>query len=524
MKNTINLAKIYFKEMLTNSFSRSSKRSGAKNALTFALLFIFIAVCLGYMIYNFAVLQVSVSGSANGIIVLGLLIATIMVIMMTAFDTQGYFYQSKDYELLQSLPIKTTSIITAKYISSYIMSFIYNSMIAIPTFVIYFCFEQISALSIIFAIIGLILLPAFTQLIGSLLAWIVNIISSKMKNKNIIRSVISILFLILVYVFIYSADTTAFVDAFIGQVPIAIKIVLPQIYFLHNAITSSSILWMLAFVLTSLAFTSISILVVSISYKKINSELNTNIKSKKKGKIYYKKSKPISTLIKKEAKTFFSSPIYLINGIIGPVLVIIMAVVLANGMNGLAGESLNIFAVISMTLFTLVLGIVPTTAVSISIEGSKFYSLKSFPIRYESIIFSKIGFNFILSFPFLLIAQIILWVVNPFEIGICILLFFYYIISLILYASFGMLMNLKMPRLKWSSETQAVKQGGSMITTMIVNMIVSFLPLIMYFILMSYIKSIVLYMCIMFVINFALLIVVLTLLFTLGKKLYNKIQ
>ena len=281
---------------------------------------------------------------------------------------------------------------------------------------------------------------------------------------------------------------------------------------------------MLAFVLTSWAFTSISILVVSISYKKINSDLNTNIKSKKKGKIYYKKSKPISTLIKKETKTFFSSPIYLFNGIIGPVLVIIMAVVLANGMNGLAGESLNIFAVISMTLFTLVLGIVPTTAVSISIEGSKFYSLKSFPIRYESIIFSKIGFNFILSFPFLLIAQIILWVVNPFEIGICILLFFYYIISLILYSSFGMLMNLKMPRLKWSSETQAVKQGGSMITTMIVNMIVSFLPLIMYFILMSYIKSIFLYMCIMFVINFALLIVVLTLLFTLGKKLYNKIQ
>lgn len=526
MKNTINLTKIYFKETLTNSFSRSSKRSGAKNALIFVFLFIFVAMCLGYSLYNLASMQISISGSANGIIIIGLMMSTIMVIMMTAFDTQGYFYKSKDYDMLQSLPIKTTSIVTAKYLSSYAMSFIYNAMIALPTFVIYFWFEKINVISIIFAIIGLILLPAFTQLLGSLLAWVVNIISSKMKNKNIMRSVITILFLILLFVFIYSAETTTFANAFIKDVPLAIKIVLPQIYFLYNAVTNASMLWFLAFVVINLSFATISIIVVSISYKKINSALNTNLKSKNKGKIYYKKSKVIFSLVKKEAKTFFSTPIYLMNGIMGPVLVIIMAVMLANGIWKISGEGLNIYAIISMTLLTLPIGLVPTTAVSISIEGDKFYTLKSLPIKYETIIISKIAFNLILSFPFLLIAQIILWAVNPFELGICILLFFYYIISLILYSSFGMLMNLKMPRLKWSSETQAVKQGGSLIVTMIVNMIVSFLPLILYFVFGSSIASIglVLYMGILFVFNLVLLIVLLVLLFTIGKRLYAKIQ
>ena len=201
-----------------------------------------------------------------------------------------------------------------------------------------------------------------------------------MKNKNIMRSVITILFLILLFVFIYSAETTTFANAFIKDVPLAIKIVLPQIYFLYNAVTNASMLWFLAFVVINLSFATISIIVVSISYRKINSALYTYLKSKNKGKIYYKKTKVIFSLVKKEAKTFFSTPIYLMNGIMGPVLVTIMAVMLANGIWKISGEGLNIYAIISMTLLTLPIGLVPTTAVSISIEGDKFYTLKSLPI------------------------------------------------------------------------------------------------------------------------------------------------
>ncbi len=526
MKNTINLTKIYFKESLSNSFNSTNKRGILKNVLYFILMFLFVAFCLGYSLYNMANAQMQLYGSASSIILIGLLMSTIMVIMMTGFDTQGYFYKSKDYEILQSLPIKTTSVVTAKYLSSYMMSFIYNSMIAIPTFVVYFYFEKISTLAIIFAVFGLLLFPAFTQLIGSLLAWIINIISSKMKNKNIMRSILTVLFLVLLYVFIFSADTTSFIDAFLGDVPLVIKIILPQIYFLYNSVINVSLLWFLAFVGICLLFAIISILVVSISYKKINSALNVSIKTKRKGRIYYKKTSIFSTLLKKEAKTFVSSPVYLLNGIIGPILVIIVAIVLGSSLKDISGSALNIYAVISMTLLTLSIGIVPTTAVSISMEGSKLFNIKSLPIKYSTIILSKITFNLLLVFPFLLIAQIILWIINPFEIGVCVLLFFYYIISLILYVSFGMLMNLKMPRLKWSSETQAVKQSGSVLTTMIVNLVLSFLPMVIYYLFGTQILSmgIVMYIGLMFMLNVVLSIIVISLLFTIGKKLFNKIQ
>ena len=87
-------------------------------------------------------------------------------------------------------------------------------------------------------------------------------------------------------------------------------------------------------------------------------------------------------------------------------------------------------------------------------------------------------------------------------------------------------MNIKMPKLKWTSETQAVKQGASMITTMIVNMIISFIPMIIYFIFSPDIQAfgITVYMGIIFIFNFILAIIVVSLLFTIGKKWFNEIQ
>ena len=165
MKNTINLTKIYFKETLNNHLNRSNSNKGSltKNILSFLAIFLLVAVCIGYSLYGTASGLKQLIGDASGVIILGLIISLVMVIMLTVFDAQGYFYKSKDYELLQSLPIKTTSIITAKYLSSYIVSFVYNLMIALPTFVVYFIFEQVTFASIIFAIIGVVLLPAYSS-------------------------------------------------------------------------------------------------------------------------------------------------------------------------------------------------------------------------------------------------------------------------------------------------------------------------------------------------------------------------
>lgn len=528
MKNTINLTKIYFKETLNNHLNRSNsnKSSLTKNILSFLAIFLLVAVCIGYSLYGTASGLKQLIGDASGVIILGLIISLVMVIMLTVFDAQGYFYKSKDYELLQSLPIKTTGIITAKYLSSYIVSFVYNLMIALPTFVVYFIFEQVTFASIIFAIIGVVLLPAYSQLIGSLLAWVVNIISSKFKNKNIIRNVLSIAFLILIFVFIYTADTSMIITFSPADSPLAIKILFPQIYFLSNAVASDSIVMLLAFVGISILFAIVSVLVVSISYKKINSALNSNIRSKRKKEIKYKKSSILNTLMKKETKNFFCSPVYLTNGIVGPILLIVMAIMMSTMFADLMEGQINDLAIIIMSIFAMCIGMVPTTSVSISIEGSKFFTTKSLPIKYESIILSKLLFNIVLFLPFLLVAEIISWALLPFDFVVHVMVFLYLMFGLTFFASIGLLINIRMPKLNWSSETQAIKQGASTFTTMFLNLFISFIPMIVYFILsaLSITVNVYLYILIFTVLMVVLNIVSFSLLFTKGREIFNKIQ
>ena len=353
-----------------------------------------------------------------------------------------------------------------------------------------------------------------------------NIISSKFKNKNIIRNVLSIAFLILIFVFIYTADTSMIITFSPADSPLAIKILFPQIYLLSNAVASDSIVMLLAFVGISILFAIVSVLVVSISYKKINSALNSNIRSKRKKEIKYKKSSILNTLMKKETKNFFCSPVYLTNGIVGPILLIVMAIMMSTMFADLMEGQINDLAIIIMSIFAMCIGMVPTTSVSISIEGSKFFTTKSLPIKYESIILSKLLFNIVLFLPFLLVAEIISWALLPFDFVVHVMVFLYLMFGLTFFASIGLLINIRMPKLNWSSETQAIKQGASTFTTMFLNLFISFIPMIVYFILSALSITVNVYLCILIftVLMVVLNIVSFSLLFTKGREMFNKIQ
>ena len=525
MKNTINLTKIYFKE--TISRLTSSRKSLAKGLLFLLLIFVLVAFSMGYSFYGMAT-SLEVMGNSANILYIGLLFSTFVVIMMTVFDTQGYFYDTKDFEMLSALPIKITSIVTAKYLSSYLISFIYNLMIAIPAFVVYFMFEGVTAGGVIMAIVSLIFLPAFTQLIGSLLAWLINIITSKLKNKNIMRTIISILFLVVIFAFVYGANSTTLLNLFSNSEILWLNIIMPHIYLLFNAMTGLNIWFYLGFLLVSILFAAISVLIVSFSYKKINTSLNVHVSSKSKKPLSFKQSVVVGSLLKKEAKTFFTSPIYCINGLMGPILCVVMTFILISIIDQYSSSSefINMFIIMSSSILILCAGIAPTTAVSISFEGSKFFVLKSLPIKYNHIVLSKLLFNLILNVPFVLISEIIFWCFVPFNFVHAILMFVYTMAGLTLFATLGLLLNLKMPKLNWTSEAQAVKQGGSMISTMFIDIFVSLLPLILAIFIPNVSQlnvSYILMSCLAGV-EVVAAVVVSILLFKYGKKVYYKIQ
>lgn len=527
MKNTISLAFIYFKQTLSQMFR--TKKNGFSNGITAFVIFIIVMLAMAFSYLGTAE-QFSEIGHPEYVIVIGLIFSAFLVLMMTVYDSQNQYYKNKDYDLLASMPIKTWSIITAKYLSSYFVSFFYGFMLAFPAYVIYFIFCPITIPAVIYSILSFFFIPTFTQIIGSIIAYIISLITSKMSNKRLISNILTIFFTLALIVFIYFANSTLMQNLFANGFPLWIKIVLPHIFFLFNALTTGSFLQFLAFLAVTMGFALISILIISIGYKRINSSLTTTSRKNKNKTLIYSNDKPFSSLIKKEAKTFFNSPSYFINGLMGPIIVIILAITMSLGASEVYGSFESFPSEYFITMYicfsSMCLGIGVPTSASISIEGQKLYMLKSLPISYNTLICSKLAFNLILFLPFTLIGSTIFVIIAPCTIGEIFLVYLLPLLSMGTFSGLGLLTNLKWYRLDWTNESQAVKQSMSLFVSMMIAILLSLTPFLVYFFLfeeISFVLSLSQYFAIYLALLAVLCSIFYTLLFTYGKKLFRKI-
>ncbi len=481
MKQTIKLSLIYFKEQIYNLFKGFSKKAKAKSLPIILLLFLLITFSIGYSLYNIAE-SLSMLGMSQNIIIIGLFMAFFMSLMITLTDTQGVMYNSKDYDMLMSLPLKNLTIITAKYVGSYLTSMLYYSVIALPTLVVYFIFNNFTALALIFGFLSVLFMPAFSQFLTSVLGFLVNAISSKMKNKNIFRSIFSLICAVGLAVMISLSNSSIFENLFSTGFPLWFKIVFSNIYFLFMAITTSSFINFIYAFLVCLLFIILGITVILIGYKKINTALMITKVKGKPAPIVYKESNTYKMLLKKEFSTVFNSPVYCVNCLVGCIMCIVSTIVTLVVFSQFEYDPIvaDIFCGIMAFCVAMCLGIAPSTSVSVSMEGSKLQILKSLPIKFKSIVLSKCSTNLILSIPSIIISVLIFGIVAKISFLTIMLIFVYLLLASFCHTMLGLLLNLKFPRLNWSSETQAVKNGVSMLLTMILDMLISIVPMIIF--------------------------------------------
>ena len=120
---------------------------------------------------------------------------------------------------------------------------------------------------------------------------------------------------------------------------------------------------------------------------------------------------------------------------------------------------------ISLIIFTSCLTSI--TSSSISLEGSRINILKSLPVSTKTILKSKILNSILITIPFLIIGDIIAACSFKFSLIDITSSFLISIILPIFVAVFGLIVNLKYPKMNASSDTEVVKQSASsMISTL----------------------------------------------------------
>ena len=128
-----------------------------------------------------------------------ILIAILLGVFGSVFNTYSSLYKSNDNDLILSLPIPVKDIIFSRLVSVYITGLMYFSVVYLPTMIIYYIFMKTSFWSILGPFVMLIMLSLFVLVLSSGLGWVVAKFSSTLKNKGITRALLALLAMAVYY-------------------------------------------------------------------------------------------------------------------------------------------------------------------------------------------------------------------------------------------------------------------------------------------------------------------------------------
>ena len=481
-----------------SSFASLTRKGGKKGPILFALMFTLVAVCMGVQFYDIGLML----PDPTLIFFMAGMSAFFFLIFSLVLQSQNYFFHTKDYDMLASMPISKISIVISKSIAALCTCYLYQSIILIPAFVAYSIFAGFQVAVFFAFLLCYIVFPLFPLAIGFLVSLLMHLILTKARLRVLVNYILMVILFAGFFASFYMFSEFALKNMKVLQG------VFPSISFFFDCMAGD---WLSFLYLALLGIGSIIIAValITISYRYIN-QAGTG-SARKGGRLEFGKS---SSLLAFEAKRYFSTPVYVFNTIVGPVLILVIPF-----LKFMLGFSMPAFMYIG--ILCLMLSMTSTTSCSISIEGSKINLLKSLPIRPMKIFWNKILFNILLVAPSMLICQILLVSLNSFAWFEILAIICLPPIAITLFASLGLVINLYFPKLQYTSVNEVVKQSLSVFLTIFSGMLINMILLCVLPIadLASWLL-ILIYAIVLIV----LLVVTLVVLFTQGEKQFKKLS
>ena len=106
------------------------------------------------------------------------------------------------------------------------------------------------------------------------------------------------------------------------------------------------------------------------------------------------------------------------------------------------------------------------TAPSVSLEGKNIWIVQSFPIPSRKVLAAKLKLHVLLTvIPAIPLIIAVEWLIKP-EPQFAILIPIAVVLFIVLMASFGLFLNLKMPNLNWTNEIVPIKQSMSVMISL----------------------------------------------------------
>lgn len=456
---------------------KTGKTRNKKMGILYIIVFAYVFIAGGYMMYSIAdylCAPLSAVGMDWLFFALVGFFAIGLSIVFGIFTSQPMLYDAKDNDFLLSLPIPASKILFSRMFMLYAQNLLCTLLIFVPALVVYNHTVGIDALAVIFQVLILLILPLFSLVIECIVGWIVALISSKMRNKNVITLVLSIA--LLAGYFYLTTKMSGYMEYIIAnsrQLGASLINVFYPFYQMGLG-ASGETKGFLIFAGISVALFVIVYLVLSVSFIKIITTQKGAKKVKYTGQLLKTRSYS-SALFRKELTRFFTTPIYMLNCGLGVIFHIVIAV-FAIVKKDMISELFAVIPVFTSHMLPMIVALVSLvaamdmiTAPSVSLEGKNIWILQTMPLDGWQILKAKLKLHLAVNLPSSILCVTVLCITMGIGVAGIIIAEALTIVFVFFCAVMGLVINLKMPNLNWTSEVAVIKQSASVLVSMLVN-------------------------------------------------------
>ncbi|MCR5530004.1 MAG: hypothetical protein K6F49_12390 [Saccharofermentans sp.] len=437
-----------------------------------------VITCIGYAYY----------GMAESIASFCAISVSFMTFLLTFFRIDGTLFDFGGYDILMSFPYKASSVAKCKCLYIYIKNLHWYVGLSLPGMVVALAYGGIDILGAFLWIFMSFVLPLLPMLAATIAGTLIAGITSRSRNKTILRSAISMAFILFVL------TARFFLEDKLREERIPIPEILASVSEYTDRIGKHypPVKWFSQGVegniLSCILLTFISLILFSAVFLVVGSRygvLNSALKSHSSSKGYVMKSSGkrnvISAIVFKEFKRFTGSSVYLVNCGFGVVLAAVMGIAVAvTGFDALIGIVTGDAPVPSGVVYPSIpfivyfcTGMMTTTTCSPSLEGKNYWIVQSLPIDRKMLYKGKLVFNMLLFAPVGMIVTMIMCISADVGIVGTIISTLLSLALVFFSSSWGLVCGIRFMKLDWESEIEVVKQGTSVLVYMLPNMFVN---------------------------------------------------
>ena len=480
---------MFFASLTEGKKNKKSTSKAGKVALICLFAFL-IVYMVGAMCALFVGLSMAVAGTDQifAPFALAILISFGLCMVGSIFPTKTQIFDSKDNELLLAMPIEPRYIFTSRLVFLIIINFVLESIIMIPAMVGFGIFIGYTFLGFVFTLLVYLMLPFLSMAVSSLIAWIISVIASKLRNKTPITVVLFVIFFG-AYMFLMSSLGMTSEEEGFENVNMTGLLNAPVVGWGAKAMTYGSFLNFIFFALSCVVPALIAYYLLNKSFVKILTTKRgiARVEYKEKAE---KAEGVFVTLVKKELKRFFTSSAYILNSGMGIIMSVIFTVMIAivgpdliNELVSLEPELVAIVPVIAYGVIAFGSSMNMISAPSISLEDKHLWIVQSLPVNPADVLLAKVVAHMVICTPGVVVCSVILGIALKLSLVNTVMLILGTVALVAFTAYFGILLGLYFPKFDWQNENVAVKQGFAIFGAMFGGMIWAMINAVIVFLL-----------------------------------------